>query len=79
METILPKICGPKNNIKSKATEWGDVSVARQKYIRLKDHKKLSVIETRLFVICENPHFGASSDAIDSQKLSVHGHTETNQ
>ena len=55
------------------------MSVARQKYIRLKDHKKLSVIETVLFVICENPIFGASSDAIDSQKLSVHGHTETNQ
>ena len=76
METILPKIYGPKNNIKSKATD-GEMCQLLAKNIS--DHKKLSVIETGLFVICENPIFGASSDATDSQKLSFHGHTETNQ
>ena len=70
VKTILSKICGRKNNFKSKATEWGKANepVARQKYIKLnaKDHKKLSVVETGLFVSCENPIFGASPDGIVS-------------
>ena len=46
MKTILSKICGQKNNFKSKATtEWGKANepVARQEYIKLKakDHKNL--------------------------------------
>ena len=46
MKTILSKICGQKNNFKSKATtEWGKTNepVARQEYIKLKakDHKNL--------------------------------------
>ena len=56
-KTILSKICGRKNNFKSKATEWGKANepVVRQEYIKLnaKDHKKLSVVETGLFVSCE--------------------------
>ena len=40
--------------------------VARQEYIKLnaKDHKKYRVVETELFVCCENPIFGASPDGI---------------
>ena len=46
VKTILSKICGQKNNFKSKATtEWGKTNepVARQEYIKLKakDHKNL--------------------------------------
>ena len=71
MKTILSKICGQKNNFKSKATtEWGKTNepVARQEYIKLnaEDHKKTSVVETGLFVSCENPIFGASPDGIVS-------------
>ena len=101
MKTVLSKICGQKNNFKSKATEWGKTNepVARQEYIKrnAKDHKKLSVVETGLFVSCENPISGASPDRIVSgechesglleikfpwthrDKLSFHGHIETNQ
>ena len=68
VKTILSKICDQKNNFKSKATEWGKANepVARQEYIKLntKDHKKLSVVETGLFVSCENPVFGALPDSI---------------
>ena len=57
VKTILSKICGQKNNFKSKATEWGKTNepVVRQEYIKVnaKDHKKLSVVETGLFVSCE--------------------------
>ena len=77
METILPKIYGPKNNIKSKATDGEMCQLLAKNISDLKTTKNLVLY--RLFVICENPIFGASSDAIDSQKLSVHGHTETNQ
>ena len=71
MKTILSKICGQKNNFKSKATtEWGKTNepVARQEYIKLntKDDKKLSVVEIRLFVSCENPIFGVSPDGFVS-------------
>ena len=70
VKTILSKICGQKNNFKSKATEWGKTNepVARQEYIKVnaKDHKKLSVAETGLFVSCENPIFGNSPDGIFS-------------
>ena len=70
VKTILSKICGQKNNFKSKATEWGKTNepVARQEYIKVnaKDHKKLSVAETGLFVSCENPIFGDSPDGIFS-------------
>ena len=52
------------------ATEWGKTNepVARQEYIKLnaEDHKKTSVVETGLFVSCENPIFGASPDGIVS-------------
>ena len=45
VKTILSKICGQKNNFKSKATELGKTNepVARREYIKLnaKDHKKL--------------------------------------
>ena len=56
VKTILSKICVQKNNVifKSKATEWGKTNepVALQEYIKLnaKYHKKLSVVETGLFV-----------------------------
>ena len=70
MKTILSKICGQKNNFTSKATEWGKTNepVSRQEYIKLnaKHHKKLSVVETWLFVSFENPIFGASRDRIVS-------------
>ena len=70
MKTILSKICGQKNNFKSKAIEWGKTNepVARQEYIKLntKDDKKLSVVEVRLFVSCENPILGVSPDGIVS-------------
>ena len=66
VKTILSKICGQKNNFKSKATEWGKTNepVACQEYIKLngKGHKKFSVVETGIFVSCENPIFGASPD-----------------
>ena len=68
VKTILSKICGQKNNFKSKVTEWRKKNepVARQEYIKLnaKDHKKYRVVETELFVCCENPIFGASPDGI---------------
>ena len=68
MKTILSKICGQKNNFKSKDTEWEKTneSVARQEYIKLnaKHHKKLSVVETGLFVSCKNPIFRTSRNGI---------------
>ena len=80
MKTILSKICGRKNNFKSKATGWGKTNepVARQKYIELnaKDHKKLSVVETGLLVSCENPIFGASPDGIVSCECHESGRLE---
>ena len=70
VKTILSKICSQKNNFKSKAIEWGKTNepVARQEYIKLntKDDKKLSVVEIRLFVSCENPIFGVSPDGFVS-------------
>ena len=80
MKTILSNICGQKNNFKSKATEWGktDEPVARQEYIKrnAKDHKKLSVVETRLFVSCENPISGAAPDRIFSCECHESGLSE---
>ena len=70
MKNILSKICGLKNNFKSKATEWRKTNepVASQEYIKLnaKDHKKLSAVETGLFVSCENPILGAPPGGIVS-------------
>ena len=80
MKTILSKICGQKNNFKSKATtEWGKTNepVARQEYIKLKakDHKNL-VLQKQLFVSCENPIFGASPDGIVSCEYHESGFLE---
>ena len=70
VKTILSKICGQKNNFKSKAMKRGKTNepVVHQEYIKLnaKHHKKLIVVETGLFVSCENPIFGASPDGIIS-------------
>ena len=81
MKSILSKICSQKNNFKSKATEWGKTNepVACQEYIKLnaKDHKKLSVVETGLFVSCENPIFGASPDGIVSCECHESGLLES--
>ena len=70
MKTILSKVCGQKNDLKSKATEWGKANqpVACQEYINLnaKDHKKLTEVEAGLFVSSENPIFVASPYAIVS-------------
>ena len=59
-----------EKHFKSKATEWAKINepVARQGYIKLKskDHKILNIVETGVFVSCENPIFGASPDGIIS-------------
>ena len=75
MKTILSKIYGQKNNFKSKATEWGKTNepFARHEYIKLnaKDRKKYNVVETGLFISCENPIFGASPDGIVSCECRI--------
>ena len=68
MKTILSKICIERKDFTSKPTEWGKTNepLARQAYIKenSKNHIKVSVIESGLFISCDNPIFGASPDGI---------------
>ena len=77
MKSILSKICGQKNNFKSKATEWAKTNepVVHLEYIKLtpKTTRKLSVVETGLFVSCKNPIFGASPDGIVNRECHESG------
>ena len=63
MKTILSKICGQKNNFKSKATtEWGKTNepVARQEYIKLKakDHKNLVLLKHSYLLVVKIQFLG---------------------